>query len=108
MSNLQQLLTNLKAKVRDYQVKHYFNTGDVILWSDFERIWKMLENMEDYGWNCPKCTFWNRSDKSICEVCGGLKGDAPIYEKQKSIKKQDDKDKTDQPPTHLQCIYTMD
>ena len=30
-----------------------------------------------------------------------ISNDAPIYEKQKSIKKQDDKDTTDQPPTHF-------
>ena len=108
-NKLSELLTNLKSDVRSYQISHYFNTGDVILWSDFERIWKMLENQDKYGWNCNKCTFWNKMDKTLCEMCTAYKGDAVVMEKpmdqqqlDKDLKNKDNADKKDEkPPNHF-------
>mmetsp|Transcript_51560 Transcript_51560/g.82229 ORF Transcript_51560/g.82229 Transcript_51560/m.82229 type:complete len:653 (+) Transcript_51560:43-2001(+) len=111
-SDLEQLLKNLQSEVKAYQIRQYFNTGDVILWNDFERIWKMLENQDKYGFHCAKCTFWNKMDATMCEVCYAAKADALIIEKPKSQQQLDsqlaqkDKDaeqeqqeKEEKPPT---------
>lgn len=96
---LGQLLQNLGSKVTPFQVKHHFDTGDVILWTDFERIWKMLENESNWGWNCLVCTFWNKMDAIRCEMCNGLKNDAALIEKprEKDLNKKAE-DAKDAPP----------
>merc|ERR1712228_186279 len=98
-SDLQQLLTNLKSNHSAFQIKPHFDTGQVILWTDFERIWKMGENQEKYGWNCLKCTFWNKMDSTMCNICNGQKGDAPIIEKPlDQLKREKSEDLSDKPP----------
>ena len=87
--NLGKLLENCGSTATAFQVRPHFDTGDVILWTDFERIWKMLENQQNYGWNCLQCTYWNKMDASMCEMCTKMKGDAPIIEKPRSQQELD-------------------
>eukprot|EP00488_Nonionellina_sp_1-RS-2012_P004210 TRINITY_DN9426_c0_g1_i1.p1 TRINITY_DN9426_c0_g1~~TRINITY_DN9426_c0_g1_i1.p1 ORF type:complete len:152 (-),score=42.67 TRINITY_DN9426_c0_g1_i1:103-558(-) len=76
--DLQLLLRNLESNVSAYQIKPHFDTGEVILWADFERIWKMLENQDKYGWNCLKCTFWNKMEATCSNMCLAYEGESAV------------------------------
>jgi len=76
LNDLFKLLNENRIKPNDIRnLLDPANSG-VVIWQDFISALKRIEEESHMNWECSICTFHNKMDKNMCEICNSARNNS--------------------------------